>query len=107
MKKLIALAVALLVLLTLAACGGNMSKPQNGTYKSEGLIPQTWTFTGSNEVTLSAGGGLISTTGTYSISGNKLTITSSLFGIESVTGYTITEIASKSFFIDGTKFVKL
>ena len=103
---LITLAVCLL-LAVLTSCGGNLSKPKNGTYKSdEGLLSQTWTFSGTNDITLSTGGGLISSKGTYKINGNKLTITSSLFGVESTSGYTITEITSKSFFIDGTKFIK-
>ncbi len=109
MKKLIALALLLVFSATLlVSCNsGPLTKPANGTYKSdEGLLSQTWTFSGSNNVTLSAGGGLVSTTGTYTISGNKLSITASLLGVESTTGYTITEITSNSFFIDGTKFEK-
>jgi len=107
MKKLLILVLTLLVILTLVACSGNLSKPQNGTYRSEStILAQTWTFTGSDKVTLSAAGGLISTQGTYRISGDRMTITSSLLGIENTTSYTITEITTRSFFIDGTKFVK-
>ena len=107
-KKTTAIALLLaLMAIALTACGGNLSKPKNGTYKSDdGILAQTWTFSGDNSITLSAGGGLISTKGTYTISGEKLTITSSLLGVESTSGYTITEITSKSFFIDGTKFIK-
>jgi len=107
MKRLTTLLLAGLLMLSLAACGGNLSKPKNGTYKSdEGILSQTWTFSGEDEITLSAGGGFISTSGTYTISDDKLTITSSLFGVETISGYKITEITSKSFFIDGTKFIK-
>ena len=108
-KRIITVVLVIVLLGTfLAACGGgNLSKPKNGTYKSdEGLLSQTWTFSGTNDITLSTGGGLISTKGTYKTDGNKLTITSSLFGVESTSGYTITEITAKSFFIDGTKFIK-
>lgn len=109
MKKRILLVIVITILSVafITACGGNLSKPANGTYKSnEGILSQTWTFSGSNEITLSAGGGLIGTTGTYRIDGNRMTIKSSLLGIENTTIYTITEITSKSFFIDGTKFIK-
>lgn len=106
-KRMTAIALLLVLVTMLTACGGSLSKPKNGTYKSdEGFLSQTWTFSGSNEITLSAGGGLVSSKGTYTISGNKMTITSSLLGVEATSGYTITEITSKSFFIDGTKFVK-
>ena len=107
MKRIISCTLVLLLVLSLAACGGGLTRPKNGTYKSnEGLLSQTWTFSGTNDITLSAGGGLISTKGTYTINGEKLTVTASLLGVESTSGYTITEITSKSFFIDGTKFVK-
>jgi len=108
MKKSLAIALIAITLATLlASCGSTLSKPTNGTYKSdEGILSQTWTFTGSNEITLSAGAGLINSDGTYSINGTKMSITSMLLGMETTTSYTITEITAKSFFIDGTKFVK-
>ena len=106
-KKAAIMFVLVVMLLALAACGGSMNQPKNGTYKSsEGILSQTWTFSGTNSVTLSAGGGLLSTNGTYTINGTRLAITSSLFGIENTTGYTITEITPNSFFIDGSKFIK-
>ena len=102
-----ALAITLVMLISLTACGGSLAKPKNGTYKSdEGILSQTWTFSGDNSITLSAGAGLISTTGTYTINGTKLSVTSSLLGIETTSSYTITEITANSFFIDGTKFIK-
>ena len=107
MRKIAVFMLIALLVTAISACGGNLKKPANGTYKSdEGLLSQTWTFSGANEITLSAGGGLISTKGTYTINGNELSVTSSLLGIETTSGYTITEITSKSFFIDGTKFIK-
>jgi len=107
MKKLMIL--TLLVILTailLVSCGGSLSKPKNGTYKSEGLISQTWTFSGNNEITLNAIGGIATSHGTYSIDGNKLTVTSTMWGTTTTSTYTITEITANSFFIDGTKFIK-
>ena len=108
MKRIgILLVIATLLLTVLVACGGSLDKPRNGTYKSdEGLLSQTWTFSGTNTITLSTGGGLVSTTGTYSINGTKLSVTATMFGTESTSGYTITEITLNSFYIDGTKFVK-
>ena len=109
MKRITACILIIGLALALVACGGNLSKPANGTYKSaEGLISKTWTFSGNNDITQSSGGGLITTTGTYSINGTKLTVivTSKILEIESTIDYTITEITPNSFFIDGTKFVK-
>ena len=107
MKKLLALIAVIALVSALCACDGNLSKPKNGTYKSdEGILSQTWTFSGTNDITLSAGGGLISTKGTYTINGDKLSVTSTLLGVETTSGYTITEITATSFFIDGTKLVK-
>ena len=108
MKRYILIALVFIVLIfILTACSGSdLSKPNNGTYKSEGLIPQTWTFSGTNKITMSTVGGLVNSSGTYRIDGERLYITSTLWGSESTTAYTITEITSKSFFIDGTKFIK-
>ena len=105
-KKALVFMFAGVILFTLASCGGSLDAPRNGTYKSDGLLSQTWIFSGDNEITLSTVGGLVSTSGTYTISGDRLTITSSLLGVESTSGYKITEITRDSFFIDGTKFVK-
>jgi hypothetical protein len=50
-------------------------------------------------------GGLFSMDGTYEINGNRLTVTTTgLLG--SVSGYAITEITSRSFFIDGVEFTR-
>jgi len=106
MKKRISLLflIALLILALTACGGGSLSKPKNGTYKADSLIlAAKWTFSGSNEVTIS---NVITIHGTYKISGDTITVTSSLLGVETTTSYKITEITSKSFFIDGTKFIK-
>ncbi|MDR1328439.1 MAG: hypothetical protein LBK23_02430 [Oscillospiraceae bacterium] len=103
LKRVLTITLAVVLIMTvLAACGGSLSKPNNGTYRSEDGL-QSWTFTGSNKITLSIS--LISMNGTYEIKGDRMTVTTTgLLG--STSGYTITEITSKSFFIDGTKFVK-
>lgn len=68
------LAVVLLTAL-LVSCGGKLS----GTYRSGGLIPQTFTFSG-NSVTMEAFG--IQAEGTYEIKGDNIRITYSLLGME-------------------------
>jgi hypothetical protein len=91
------------LLLLFAACGGSSL---NGAYKSdEGILSQTWTFSGTNEVTLSAGGGLIATEGTYTLGENKITVKSSLFGVENVTNYSFKR-DGKNIIIDDTVFYK-
>jgi len=107
MKRIfISALMAALLVITLVACGGELTQPANGTYRSEGLLSQTWTFSGTNDVTMSTVGGLISGSGTWTIDGNRLTINSTLLGMESTTGYTITEITRNSFRIDGTLFTR-
>ena len=106
LKITVVFALLLILIMTIfIACEENLSSPKNGTYKSdEGLISQTWTFSGNNNITLATG--IISSKGTYRIEGETLYVTSSLLGIETTSSYTITEITAKSFFIDGTKFTK-
>jgi hypothetical protein len=99
-----ALTIALCAAL-LAGCGGGGGELK-GAYKSdEGILSQTWTFSGSNKVTLAAGGGLITTEGTYTMSGDKMTITSHLFGQETVTSYNVIR-DGKNIIVDGTVFHK-
>jgi hypothetical protein len=98
-----AILIACLAAALFAACGGALSKPNNGTYRSEDNL-QSWTFTGSNEITLSFGG-LLSTDGTYEIDDDEMLITTTGL-LASTSSYTITEITAESFFIDGTKFIK-
>jgi len=105
MKRLFVLILAVTIILATAGCGGGGS-PANGTYRSEGLLGQTWTFSGRNEITMSAVGGLVSTSGTYTISGTRISITTSVLGIETTVSHTITNITRNSFYIDGTRFVR-
>jgi hypothetical protein len=105
MKRILTVLLAFALIATLAACGGALGKPVNGTYKSDdGILSQTWTFSGSDKITLSYG--LVSSSGTYKVDGETLTVESELFGQTTTSSYTITEITKTSFFIDGTKFIK-
>ena len=104
MKKLFVLILAVTIILAIAGCGS--SGPANGTYRSEGLLGQTWTFIGRNEITMSAAGGFISTSGTYMISGTRISITTTVLGIETTVSHTITNITRNSFYIDGARFVR-
>jgi len=100
MRKFIPVLLMLAILLfTLTAC--NDPKLKNGTYKSDELISQTWTFSGTNDVTWSAG---ITLQGTYEINGETLIVKEKTTGIER--DFKITEITPTSFFLDGTKFIK-
>lgn len=80
MIKKVVMAVSLFFCLsgicTLAACGNNKL---NGSYKSQGLVSQTFTFDG-DEVTMSAFG--LNASGTYEIKNDKIYITYTLFGKE-------------------------
>ena len=77
--KLRLLSVLLAVVLCatmLTACG---SSKLDGTYHSQGLITQSFTFDG-DQVTMSAFG--VNASGTYRIEGDQIIITYSLFGQE-------------------------
>ena len=77
MKKSISLLVILCIAATmLTACGGSKL---DGTYRSQGLISQSFTFDG-DQVTMSAFG--VNASGTYRIEGDQIIITYSLFGQE-------------------------
>ena len=100
--KLRLLSVLLAVVLwatMLTACGGSKL---NGTYHSQGLISQSFTFDG-DQVTMSAFG--VNASGTYRIEGDQIIITYSLFGQE----YTWEQSFSQSgnvINIGGTEFEK-
>lgn len=94
----IALLLAVSLVLTLSACGSGL----NGTYASEGLVAQTFTFDGDN-VTMSAFG--INVSGKYKISGKEITITYSLFGMENTWTQSFSK-SGKTITIGGTDFVK-
>jgi len=100
-KKILLGALALCLLLsTLAACsGGGLS----GTYRSQGLISQTFTFSGGNRITMSAFG--INASGTYKINGNRMIVTYSIFGMDTSWSCQF-ERRGRSIFIDGTEFIK-
>ena len=87
--KLRLLSVLLAVVLCatmLTACGGSKL---DGTYHSQGLISQSFTFDG-DQVTMSAFG--VNASGTYRIEGGQIIIPYSLFGQE----YTVEESFSQS-----------
>ena len=77
--KLRLLSVLLAVVLCatmLTACGGSKL---DGTYRSQGLISQSFTFDG-DQVTMSAFG--VNASGTYRIEGDQIIITYHLYGQE-------------------------
>lgn len=97
-KKIFFLLIAVLMMLFLCSCGSKLK----GTYTSQGLIAQTFTFSGSN-VTMSAFG--VNASGTYKIKDNQIEIIYSLFGSD----YTWSQSFSKSgntISIGGTEFKK-
>ena len=100
--KLRLLSVLLAVVLCatmLTACGGSKL---DGTYRSQGLISQSFTFD-EDQVTMSAFG--MNASGTYRIEGDQIIIIYSLFGQE----YTWEQSFSQSgnvINIGGTEFEK-
>ena len=97
-KRVIALLLAINLALILSACGSGLK----GTYASEGLVAQTFTFDGG-DVTMSAFG--INVSGKYKISGNQITITYSLLGMENTWTQSFSK-SGKTINIGGTDFVK-
>lgn len=106
MKKRACLKSALLVtlvvalLFTMTACG---STKLNGTYRFQGVLPQSFTFDRDGNVTMSAFG--IDATGTYVIEDDTITITYSLLGIDYDWEQSFKRLGS-SIIINGTEFVK-
>lgn len=98
MKHGIALLLAVTLILSLSSCGGRLK----GTYTSEGLVAQTFTFDG-DDVTMSAFG--INVSGKYKISGDQITITYSLLGMENTWTQSFSK-SGKTINIGGTDFVK-
>jgi len=104
-KKIVTLILLFtLAIILLTACGGNLTAPRNGTYRQEGLISQTWTFSGTNEIQMSTAAGFINARGTWRIEGNNIYITTNMFGTETVSRHLITEITRNSFMLDGARF---
>ena len=100
-KKVFIVAIALcLILSTVSACSSGGLK---GTYVSQGTIAQTFTFSGSNNVTMSAFG--INANGTYEINGSRMSIKYSLFGFSQEWSCSFSQ-SGNSIYIEGTEFVK-
>ena len=97
-KKICAVILTVLLLVSLTACGGGKLK---GSYTSQGLISQTFTFDGNN-VTMSAFG--INAHGTYKIVGNQIEITYSMLGSEYTWSQPFSQSGNK-INIGGTDFV--
>lgn len=91
--------LCLTVVCILTACGSNDLK---GSYKSQGLVAQTFTFDG-DEVTMSAFG--LNASGTYEIKGDKIYITYILFGEEYIWSQPFSR-TDDGFTISGTEFRK-
>lgn len=98
LKKIVSLFLAFTLVLTLTSCGANLK----GTYASEGLISQTFTFDGDN-VTMSAFG--INVSGKYEISDNQISVTYSLLGMENTWVQSFSK-SGNTIIIGGTSFVK-
>ena len=94
-----ALLLTVLLLFLLSACGGSKL---NGTYVSQGLISQSFTFNGDN-ITMSAFG--INANGTYKIKENQIEITYSLFGMDNTWTQSFSQ-SGKTISIGGTEFRK-
>ena len=100
--KLRLLSVLLAVVLCatmLTACGGSKL---DGTYRSQGLIFQSFTFDG-DQVTMSAFG--MNASGTYQIDGDQIIITYTLFGQEYTWEQSFSQ-AGNVINIGGTEFRK-
>lgn len=98
-KGFVAILMICVIVCSLVACTTKLS----GTYTTEGLIKQSFTFKEDNIVAVSAFG--IDVEGTYVIKDDKITITYSLMGLS----YDWEKSFDKngdSIYIDGTRFVK-
>lgn len=98
-RLLSALLAVILCVTMLTACGGTKL---HGTYRSQGLISQSFTFD-ADRVTMSAFG--INASGTYRIEGNQIMITYTLFGQEYTWEQSFARSGS-SIYIGGTEFKK-
>ncbi len=98
-KSITSLLVIFIILCSLTACSTKLS----GTYTSDGIVKQSFTFKDDNVVLMSAFG--VDAEGTYKIEDDKITVTYKLLNLSydweksfQKEGDTIT--------IDGTQFVK-
>ena len=96
-KRIAVLFLALMLVFTLVACsGGGLS----GTYLADDGTKVT--FSGNN-ITMSVSG--IDVHGTYSISGDEITITLSVLGVETSQSSSFSQ-SGNTITLDGQKFVK-
>ena len=99
LRLLSVLLAVVLCAIMLTACGGSKL---DGTYHSQGLISQSFTFDG-DQVTMSAFG--INASGTYRIDGGQIIITYILFGQEYTWEQSFSQ-SGKVINIGGTEFKK-
>lgn len=103
LTALIVVLVALVCLLGLAACK-SQSNPLVGKWAVSmgGQQPSgggpTWQFTQDGKL-IQSGGGMQDTTGTYSLSGNTLTLTTTVNGNSSATPLTLQWVSNNQFTI--------
>ena len=99
LRLLSVLLTVILCVTMLTACGGSKL---NGTYHSQALISQSFTFDG-DQVTMSAFG--INASGTYQIDGDQIIITYNLLGQEYTWEQSFSQ-SGKVINIGGTEFKK-
>ena len=99
MKAIIALLLVCVMAFSLMACSTKLS----GTYTSDGIIKQSFTFKEDNVVVMSAFG--IDAEGTYKIEDEKIIITYKLLSL-SYDWEKSFEKDGDTIIIDGTEFVK-
>ena len=99
LRLLSVLLTVILCVTMLTACGGSKL---DGTYHSQGLISQSFTFDG-DQVTMSAFG--INASGTYQIDGDQIIITYNLLGQEYTWEQSFSQ-SGKVINIGGTEFEK-
>ena len=99
LRILTVLLTVIICVTMLTACGGSKL---NGTYHSQGLISQSFTFDG-DQVTMSAFG--INASGTYQIDGDQIIITYNLLGQEYTWEQSFSQ-SGKVINIGGTEFKK-
>ena len=99
LKAIVAILLICVLVCSLTACATKL----NGTYSSDGIIKQSFTFKEDNVVIMSAFG--IDAEGTYKIDDDKITITYKLLNL-SYDWEKSFEKDGDTIIIDGTAFVK-
>ena len=111
LKKIILMCVVVIITnIAITACSEDLSSPRNGVYRSEEIFGQawtvqTWTISEGNNITKTAFG-IASASGTFTVDGDRMTITYTFLGETHTTTHTITEIMRDSFRVDGTLFMR-